>query len=95
MRVLILHNRYRQPGGEDAVVRSEAELLRSHGVNVRDAWFDNEAADGGAIRMALNSAWSRPSHRRVADLCREFKPDVVHVHNFWMSLSPSPSARVK
>ncbi len=29
MKVLLLHNRYRQPGGEDAVVQSEAELLES------------------------------------------------------------------
>src|SRR5438552_324397 len=43
MKVLLLHNRYRQPGGEDAVARSEAALLRANGVTVREAWFDNES----------------------------------------------------
>ena len=95
MRVLLLHNRYREPGGEDAVVRSEAALLRSHGVEVRDASFDNEpgaSALHDALQLGLRSSWSRESYREVLQLCRGFRPDVVHVHNFWMRLTPSVHA---
>ena len=37
MKVLLLHNRYQQAGGEDMVVASEAKLLRAHGVEVAGA----------------------------------------------------------
>jgi glycosyltransferase involved in cell wall biosynthesis len=78
------------------VVRSEAQLLRSHGVEVRELMFENErdgaSGLGGMVRIALDSAWSRPSYRRVVEACDQFLPDVVHVHNFWMQLSPSVHA---
>src|SRR5207248_952547 len=32
------------------------------------------------------------SFLHIARICREFKPDVAHVHNFWMSFSPSVHA---
>jgi len=31
IRVLLIHNYYQQPGGEDAVFAAEAELLRQQG----------------------------------------------------------------
>lgn len=96
MRVLILHNRYHQPGGEDAVALAEAELLRAHGVEVRQFEVDNHPAAGdpasAALRLGLSAAWSRDSYAAVRKLCDEFRPQVAHVHNFWMRLSPSVHA---
>ncbi len=96
MKVLILHNRYRQHGGEDQVVQAEAALLRERGVHVRLVEADNGRPEGeGPLRtvtMAAAAAWSPASYRFAARICREFQPDVVHVHNFWMSLSPSVHA---
>lgn len=34
MKILIVHNRYQIPGGEDQVAAQEAELLRAHGHQV-------------------------------------------------------------
>ena len=31
MRILMLHNFYRQPGGEDTCYYTESEMLRKHG----------------------------------------------------------------
>lgn len=89
MRVLILHNRYRQAGGEDSVVRSEAAMLREHGVEVIEPEFDNESL---GWRDAFASCWSQASYDRVLELCRWHRPDVAHVHNFWAKLSPSAHA---
>ncbi len=93
MKVLILHNRYRQPGGEDQVVHAEAALLRERGTDVRLVEVDNGAPQGEGllhtIARAGGASWSPSSHAFAARVCREFQPDVVHVHNFWMSLSPS------
>jgi hypothetical protein len=35
MRILIVHNRYRQYGGEDTVVKQEQQAYRSLGCTVR------------------------------------------------------------
>jgi len=45
-RILIVHNRYRFPGGEDTVVETEAALLRSRGHEVRMYIDYNEALLG-------------------------------------------------
>jgi glycosyltransferase involved in cell wall biosynthesis len=89
MRVLVLHNRYRNPGGEDRVVASETALLRSHGVEVMALEANN---DGNALRILGNAAWSRESYEKIGAVCRAFRPHVAHVHNFWMTLTPSAIA---
>lgn len=92
MHVLVLHNRYRQSGGEDAVVRSEIELLRSRSIKVTEFSVTNEEEGGnesGSIQLGAAAIWSRSSHRKVKELCADIRPDIAHVHNFWMRLSPS------
>lgn len=93
MKVLILHNRYRQPGGEDAVFHAESRLLASHGHPVVTLEVDNEVQESrrliDAAELAAGAVWSWRSHARIAALCQMHRPDVVHVHNFWMRLSPS------
>ncbi len=42
MRIMIVHNRYREFGGEDAVVDSEAEMLRLAGHDVRVLLWSND-----------------------------------------------------
>lgn len=92
LHVLVLHNRYRQNGGEDAVVRSEIELLRSRSVKVTEFEMTNDTEGDGwkdLVQLGLSSSWSRFSHRRVKELCADVRPDIAHVHNFWVRLSPS------
>ena len=89
----MLHNRYREPGGEDLSVEAEVDNLRAHGIDVIDKQFDNEVPAGsgvvGSVRLALGAAWSRRSHEEISQLCKKHSPDVAHVQNFWMKLSPS------
>ena len=94
MRILVLHNRYRQPGGEDAAVELETRLLREHGHEVILFEAGNAPVEGaaGLVRLTRNCAWSDSSYKQVLRLCREHRPDVAHVHNFWMTLSPSVHA---
>ncbi|MDX2149533.1 MAG: glycosyltransferase [Bryobacteraceae bacterium] len=93
MKILQLHNRYRRAGGEDAVVAAEAALLAGRGHDVRQVMFDNDASSGrsilGDLGLAAGAVWNRESHHRIRQVCREFRPDVAHVHNFWMRMSPS------
>ncbi len=90
MRVLVVHNRYRLAGGEDAVVRDEAALLARHGIEVETYERSNTELDGGfSLATLADTLWS---HRTVADIeriRRRFAPDVIHVHNTFPLVSPS------
>jgi glycosyltransferase involved in cell wall biosynthesis len=92
MRILQIHNSYRLPGGEDVVAEAEAAILRNAGHEVLSLSGGNSGSRIAMMRIASQSDWSQSSFRRTAQICREFRPDVAHVHNFWMSLSPSVHA---
>jgi glycosyltransferase involved in cell wall biosynthesis len=89
----MLHNRYRLPGGEDAVVQAEVAMLRAGGVDVKLLTYDNDIDSdhefSELLRAGWSSAWSAKSQADVTELCRSFHPDVIHVHNFWFRLTPA------
>ncbi len=92
MKVLMVHNRYQQRGGEDAVVDAEACLLRDRGVEVRRLDADNDAIQGtwAKIQVSINQFNGSPVTRhRVAEALEQFRPDVVHVHNWFPTISAS------
>ena len=93
MRVLVVHNRYQEPGGEDSVVRAETEMLRSNGIEVHGIDFTNEIAPKRRTRASAElisrSAWSAHSYHRVTEACLKYRPHIVHIHNFWMQASPA------
>jgi glycosyltransferase involved in cell wall biosynthesis len=92
MHVLVFHNRYRQSGGEDAVFRSEIGLLRSRLIKVTEFEMTNgEETDGlrDVVQLGFTASWSNSSYKQVMKLCADLRPDIAHIHNFWMRLSPS------
>lgn len=89
MRILQLHTRYREPGGEDAVVRAEAELLRLAGHEVVVHHVQNPAGLFETITPVVRAAWNADAARTVRRLARQVRPDVAHVHNTWFALSPA------
>jgi len=90
MRVLIVHNRYRLPGGEDRSVSEEVELLTVHGHQVALLAADNTGLGAaGAVLAGLMSVWNPAAYRRARQLIRRFRPEVASVHNVIPQLSPS------
>ncbi len=92
MRVLILHNRYRIAGGEEAALERESALLRAApGVAVDVLEVSNEEISSTVqtIKTAVLTPYSPAGRRLAAERIRAFRPDVVHVHNFFPTLSPS------
>lgn len=89
MRVLQVHNRYREPGGEDRLVAEEAALLRSAGHEVEQWIAGNPESDPAAAGALALAGWNPGSAREAARRVTAFEPDVVHVHNTWFRLSPS------
>ena len=90
MRILVLHNRYMEPGGEDVVFEAEVALLREHGCDVfTQEEFNLRASNLRSMRAAVGSIWSRESYAKVRKLLADRRCDIMHVHNFFPILSPS------
>jgi glycosyltransferase involved in cell wall biosynthesis len=89
MRILQVHTRYRQAGGEDRVVAAEAELLRAGGHEVEQVLADNPTAPAAAAAALLRAPRNPASRRDVEQAAARFDPDVAHVHNTWYTQSPS------
>src|SRR5262245_29370812 len=90
MRILIVHNYYQHLSGEDRVFEAEAALLEAHGhVVVRHTVHNDTIGGKERIRVASAAIWSRLAYQSIRALCREHRPDVVHVHNTQPLISPS------
>jgi len=89
-RVLVVHNRYQNAGGEDAVVADEAALLRERGHAVHLYVRDNrELQDMSALNAFTQTVWARRTAADMGRLIDAFRPDVVHVHNTFALVSSS------
>jgi glycosyltransferase involved in cell wall biosynthesis len=91
MRVLIVHNRYQQAGGEDTVVANEHALLERRGWETRLWSVTNDVITSpwSKVTAAVRASYSRPARAELARVIDEFAPAVVHIHNFFPLLSPS------
>lgn len=93
MRILLAHNFYQIPGGEDAVFRSECELLKKYGEEVVPYERHNdEIQQFPAIRKAchfFSAAHSRKSYRHLSEILKKHKPHIAHFHNIYYMMTPS------
>jgi glycosyltransferase involved in cell wall biosynthesis len=93
LSILVIHNRYQQPGGEDTVVRAEVNLLRNAGHRVITYFRDNAAITRyGLLRkacLAVSTTWDRQTYADIRTLIRNQRPDIAHCHNFLPLVSPA------
>jgi glycosyltransferase involved in cell wall biosynthesis len=93
VNILIIHNSYQQPGGEDVVVAQETKLLERNGHRVNTYRRSNHEIDDLSFRQRLGLisriVSADDSRRAVRNLLRDLKPDIVHVHNTFAMVSPS------
>ena len=87
-KLLIIHNRYREEGGEDLSVLNEIELLKSEYI-VETIFFDNHIRKpiSQIIYFLLNKNYE--SAKKVNKYIKEFRPDIIYVHNTWFKASNS------
>jgi glycosyltransferase involved in cell wall biosynthesis len=92
MKVLLAHNRYCWPGGEDEVFAREKELLRLAGTDILEYTRDNSEIAEGAIldkiKIGLQTIWAFDSTKELRSLARCERPDVAHFHNTFPLISP-------
>ena len=93
MKIMMVHNIYQQRGGEEVVFESEKRLLEQNGHEVtayvrsnlelqNASWLDR-------VALAPRMIWSPQSRREFAALLDCDRPEVVHIHNTFMVISPS------
>lgn len=93
LSVLVIHNQYQQPGGEDIVVRAEMEMLRRAGHRVVPFLRDNAAIAEYNPRqkacLAMSATWNRKAHAQLREIIAQERPDVAHCHNLVPLVSPA------
>lgn len=93
MKIVLVHNFYRLGGGEDIVFQSEKQLLERGGHTVipyvRSNWELKDASLVDRIGIASRMIWSQEAHQSFAAILDAECPDLVHVHNTFMVISPS------
>jgi glycosyltransferase involved in cell wall biosynthesis len=91
MKVLLVHNRYRSPGGEERHLELLSRSLVDEGADVRTLVVDSDSLRTRRSRLstAVALAYSRRSFRRLRDEVRRSGAEVVHFHNLWPILTPA------
>jgi glycosyltransferase involved in cell wall biosynthesis len=82
-RVLVLHNRYRAPAGEERAAAEQAQLLaqRGHTVKLLERSSEELTGAGGMLRAGEAMLRGGLEPDEVAAAVREIGADVVHAHN--------------
>ena len=92
-RVLIVHNYYRIPGGEDTVAENEMRLLEAHGWKVFRYFRNNTELDRmlplKKLLLPLVTVFNPKTAVEVARIIRKEKINIVHVHNTLPLISPA------
>jgi glycosyltransferase involved in cell wall biosynthesis len=93
VNILLVHNTYQQPGGEDVVFKQEGRMLENKGHRVtryeRSNWEADKYTGLRQISLARRTVWASDTRREFLRLLRAQKPDIVHVHNTFPMISPS------
>jgi glycosyltransferase involved in cell wall biosynthesis len=93
MKILLVHNEYQQPGGEDVVFEQEKRILERGGHEVVTYRRSNheleELSAIGRGTLLIRTVWASDTYHDFGALLEREKPDVVHVHNTFVMISPS------
>ncbi len=90
IKILLAHNYYLLPGGEDTAFEAEVSLLRDHGHEVIEYVEDNHRiAAGNQVSFALQTVWSWESYRRIKKTLQRERPQLAHFHNTFPLISPA------
>ncbi len=94
MKILVVHNYYLEPGGEDEVVNAEVKLLIEHGHQVILYEKSNENIRTLPFLEKLlffirELGFSRTVYSEIKEIVKRERPDITHVHNIFFRITPS------
>lgn len=92
-RVLIVHNYYQIPGGEDTVVANEKRMLEEHSHDVflysRNNSELKNLTNYQKILLPFATIFNIKTYRDIKKIIKEKRIEIVHVHNTLNLISPS------
>jgi len=92
VKILLVHERYQIPGGEDAMFAAERDLLARAGHEVICHELHHEGIGRSLVNRlstAASAVWSVSSFIALRRLIRRTSPALVHFHNTFPLISPS------
>jgi len=90
MKILLAHNYYQQPGGEDQSYAAEIAMLEAYGHQVIPYRIHNDSIENmSRLGIAARTIWNRSSFREVRALVRKHRPHIAHFNNTFPLISPA------
>lgn len=93
MRLLLVHNRYQKPGGEDTVFEAECALLQRNGHEVATYERDNDEIEGNSVwqraDLARRTVWAADSAASIRQILASGHFDAALFYNTFPLVSPS------
>jgi glycosyltransferase involved in cell wall biosynthesis len=90
LKILLCHNFYQQPGGEDQSFAAEASLLEAQGNQVvRFTRHNDEIARMRCFEVAGCAIWNGVTFDELRELIRRERPAVMHCTNIFPLISPA------
>jgi glycosyltransferase involved in cell wall biosynthesis len=90
VKILLAHNFYQQPGGEDRVFAAEGALLEERGHEVyRYTLHNDRVTDLTKVGLAKASVWNGAHYAALRGVFRRERPHVAHFHNTFPLISPA------
>lgn len=85
-KILIVHNNYRDLGGEDIAVKNEINFLKKH-YQVETLFFSNKTNNVISNIFSLILRNNVKSNKKLKLAISNFKPDLIYIHNTWFNAS--------
>jgi len=81
-KILVIHTKYRNQGGEDVAVKNEVETL-SKSFIVETLYFENSELSILSDLIAFLTNHNYKSNKLLRERIEKFQPDIAIVHNTW------------
>ncbi len=92
-KVLIVHNYYKIPGGEDSVVKNELKLLKDNGHSVFFYSRNNSEIDSMSffrrLLLPFGFIFNLKTYKDIRAIILKEGIDIIHVHNTLSLISPA------
>ncbi|MBN9384094.1 MAG: glycosyltransferase family 4 protein [Chitinophagaceae bacterium] len=92
MKILIAHNDYGRPSGEEAVVDHMDLMMRSHGHQTcfyRPSTARHRSGLVNKVRVFFSGIYSLRGIRTIKKTLHKERPDIINVHNLYPFISPA------
>lgn len=93
MKILLVHNYYQIPGGEDTVVANEKKMLEEYGHKVilysRNNSEIREMSKIQKLKLPITTVFNPRTYKDIKKLIKEENIEIVHVHNTLNLISPA------